>query len=91
MEVDVMGIAETNVNWGKVRSKDTLWDQTKLWAENRRLGVLFNTRQTLVTPYQQGGTATIAFNDMAHRYKRSGFDTSGLGRWSWIVVSGTQN
>ena len=34
MEVDVMGIAETNVNWGKVRSKDSLWDRTKLWAEH---------------------------------------------------------
>ena len=52
MEVDVMGLAETNVNWGKVRSKDTLWDRTKSWAENRRIGVSFNTRQTLVTPYQ---------------------------------------
>ena len=91
MEIDVMGLAETNVNWGKVRSKDTLWDRTKSWAENRRIGVSFNTRQTLVTPYQQGGTATIAFNDMAHRYKQSGFDSSGLGRWSWVLVSGTQN
>ena len=86
-----MGIAETNVNWGKVRSKDTLWDQTKSWAENQRLGVSFNTRQTFIIPYQQGSTATIAFNHIAHRYKQSGFDASGLGCWSWIVVSGTQN
>jgi hypothetical protein len=24
-EVDVMGLVETNVNWAKLRNKDTLW------------------------------------------------------------------
>ena len=88
--VDVMGIAETNVNWMKVKNKDTLWDRTKAWAPDRRLGVSYNLHQRIPSKAQPGGTATIAVNDMAHRYKECGYDPSGLGRWSWIMVSGKQ-
>ena len=87
-DVDVMGLAETNVNWGKVRNKDTLWDRTKQWFSNRRIGVAYNTHQKLSTNFQPGGTATLATNDIAHRFKRSGFDESGLGRWSWVQITG---
>ena len=45
--VDVMGLAETNVNWGCVENKDTLWDRTKQWVESRRIGVAYNTTQRL--------------------------------------------
>ena len=89
-KVDVMGLAETNVNWGCVEGKDTLWDRTKQWAETRRIGVAYNTNQLLNRKHQQGGTATIATNDIAHRYKKCGADPSGLGRWSWILITGTQ-
>ena len=89
-DVDVMGLAETNVNWGKVRNKDTLWDRTKQWFSNRRIGVAYNTHQKLSTNFQPGGTATLATNDIAHRFKRSGFDESGLGRWSWVQITGKQ-
>ena len=89
--VDIMGLAETNVNWGKVRNRDTLWDRTKQWFRDRKIGVSYNTRQRITTREQPGGTATIATNDMAHRFQSSGFDKSGLGRWSWIRVTGKQN
>lgn len=81
-EVDVMGLAETNVNWGKVRAKDSIWDRTKMWAQNRRIGVSYNTTQKINTTVQQGGTVTVAVQDMAHRVKQCGYDKSGLGRWS---------
>ena len=90
-EVDVMGIAETNVNWSRVYSRDTLWDRTKAWVPDRRIGVSYNLHQTVTSKTQPGGTATIAVNDMAHRFKASGYDSTGLGRWSWVVVSGKQN
>ena len=89
-EIDVMGVAETNVHWGKVASHQTLWDRTKRWTPNRRLGVAYNIHQRLPTQYQPGGTATMAFNDIAHRYKSSGQDTKKLGRWSWITTMGKQ-
>ena len=88
--MDIMGLAETKVNWMKVRNKDTLWDRTKAWAKDRRIGVSYNLHQAVPSKAQPGGTATIAINNMSHRYKSSGYDSTGLGRWSWIVVSGKQ-
>ena len=32
----------------------------------------------------------MVVQDMAHRYKSSGFDETGLGRWSWVIVTGKQ-
>ena len=89
--VDVMGIAETNVHWGKVHAYHTLWDRTKRWAADRRLGVAYNIHQRLPTKHQPGGTATIAVNDMAHRFHSAGQDSKELGRWSWVKVTGKQN
>ena len=88
--VDVMGVAETNVNWGRVHQCHTLWDRTKQWFRDRRLAVSYNIKQRIKSTYQPGGTATIATNDIAHRFQSSGFDQSGLGRWSWIRVTGKQ-
>ena len=89
--VDVMGLAETNVHWGKVHAYHTLWDRTKRWAPDRRLGVAYNVHQRIPTTYQPGGTATIVVDDMAQRFHSAGQDTKELGRWSWVKVTGKQN
>ena len=88
--VDVMGISEVGVNWSKVHNAHTLWERTKKWFHTRRIGVSYNTTQTITGRLQQGGTATIVANEVAHRVKTTGFDDSGLGRWSWVLVSGKQ-
>ena len=31
-QVDVMGVAETNVHWGRVHACHAIWDRTKRWA-----------------------------------------------------------
>ena len=90
-EVDVMGLAETNVNWAKVRNKDTLWERTRSWFEHRVLSVAYNTTDRIGKKrHQQGGTATLLKNKIAHRHKDSGFDRTGLGRWSWVRIAGKQ-
>ena len=35
--------------------------------------------------FQHGGTAVATFDQAAHRVSSTGGDTSGLGRWSWIL------
>ena len=90
-DIDVMGIAETNVHWGKVHACHTLWDRTKRWAPNRRLGVLYNVHQRLPSAHQPGGTATLVTNDLAHRFNSLGQDHKEIGRWSWVKVTGKQN
>ena len=88
--VDVMGICELGVNWGRVHAAHTFWDRTKRWVDTRRVSVAYNSRDILSRRAQPGGTATLVVDDVAHRYKGSGFDTTGLGRWSWIVITGKQ-
>jgi len=40
------------------------------------------------TRAQEGGTAIIAFDQLASLVKTSGVDPSGLGRWSWVKILG---
>ena len=89
-KVDVMGISEVGVNWSKVHNVHTIWERTKRWFHTRRIGVSYNTTEAISGRLQQGGTATIVTNEVAHRVKTTGFDESGLGRWSWVLVSGKQ-
>ena len=88
--VDVMCISEVNVNWAKVRNKDSLWERTKSWFEHRVIGVSYNVHNETYNSRQQGGTATLLKDKIAHRHRDTGFDSSGLGRWSWARISGKQ-
>ena len=90
-EVDAMNLVETNVNWSKIKSRDTLWDRTKQWFEHRTIAVAYNLKDGVSkTRKQQGGTATVLKDKVAHKTKETGFDKEGLGRWSWIKVMGRQ-
>ena len=46
-QVDVMGMAETNVNWSKVTNSNTLWERTQSWFETRRIAVAYNTHDKI--------------------------------------------
>ncbi len=37
---------------------------------------------------QEGGTGTICFGETTGYIKKTGHDSKGLGRWSWILFSG---
>ena len=90
-QVDVTCISETNVNWSKLRNKDTLWERTREWFEHRIVGVSYNTTDRKGKhKRQQGGTATLLRDKIAHRHRDNGFDPSGLGRWSWVRIAGKQ-
>ena len=86
--VDVMGLVETNVNWSKLRARDTLWDRTKTWFEHRAIPVAYNTKDGVsASKRQQGGTATLLKYKIAYKLKDTGFDPSGLGRWASVSVA----
>ena len=88
--VDVMGLCELGVNWGKVHNAHTLWDRTKKWFPSRRVGVAYNTTERISSRAQQGGTSTLVVNEVSHRCTEVGFDDTGLGRWSWVLIKGKQ-
>ena len=85
--VDAMNIVETNVNWSKVRSMHTLWERTKAWFEHRRIAVSYNMKDGVgTTRRQQGGTATILRNKIAHTRTR----LLGLIKRDWDDGHGLQ-
>ena len=91
-KVDViLGLAETNVNWSRVPAKDTLWESTRTWFEHRIISVGYNIRDKVGKhKQQQGGTATLLKDKIAHRHRDNGFDETGLGRWAWVRIAGKQ-
>ena len=38
---------------------------------------------------QEGGTGTICFGKSTGYIQKTGRDSEGLGRWSWILLGGT--
>ena len=91
-DIDIVCLTEPNVNWGKVKKKDSWYDRTGTWFESRRLAVAYNkSRGRLARRDQYGGTMTMARDRISHRAVQSGYDFSGLGRWSYIRFKGKRS
>ena len=90
-DLDVLALAETNVNWSKCPTRDNLWSRTRGWTSHRRLRTDCNRRDPSAPKCLSGGTALLAFNQIAHRLVEHGGDPRGLGRWSWMRFKGSGN
>ena len=88
-DVDIACITEPNVHWGKVPHKDNWYERSASWFQSRRLAVAYHQKRgRLATVNQYGGTMTMARDDISHRAIQSGYDESGMGRWSYIRFRG---
>ena len=90
-EVDIVGWQETGIAFHTLpkyeklpeRIKDIRWKKVRISSSN-------NKHETL-QKFQYGGTAVISFDEVAHRVKATGADSTGLGRWSWMLFEGKNN
>ena len=48
-EVDIMAMAETNVNWSKLRRQNTLTHTARRWYQSSKVVISYNQRQTRTT------------------------------------------
>jgi hypothetical protein len=81
-QVDVIGYAETNINWTPSIIKEA--KQGMLRHYNKCvLSVSGSTDHTTYTG-QAGGTVTMITNNITGRITQNLSDTTGLGRWSGI-------
>ena len=87
-KVDIIGMAECNVDWRS--QKETLADRFEGWFSHKKVICSNNWKinPNLSKPFQSGGTAMIATNATASFTLTSGVDPQGLGRWSWIRLTG---
>jgi hypothetical protein len=90
-EFDIIGLAETNVDWRLVGEEDKLIHRTKEWWESLHLSYSSNSTKPPIKPKQYGGVALFSINKAAHRVVSKGSDPSNLGRWTWTRYRGRNN
>ncbi len=79
-KLSIIGLAETNRCWHKMRIQDKWQERTRGWWETQRTALSYNTKDNeLATEFQPGGTALISINKAAHRILETGNDSAKLG------------
>ena len=90
-EIDVMALAEMNVNWKKVGKRHTINKLIQDWFENKRIITSYNQWDKYCDNHQPGGTAILSIDEMALRVMKMGDDKRKIGRWSWQLFRGKDN
>ena len=87
--IDIMAMAEMNLNWGKLSRKQTLPQVCRKWFTRSKTVVAYNQHERRRRyKHQPGGTAIITKGNIAQRIMSSQGDTKRLGRWSSQAFQG---
>ena len=87
-KIDIMGVAETNVNWKKSRQQDRLYERTKRWWQTSKVHQASNTTDKNSPKHQFGGVANFSVGKIAYKCQDHGKDPTNLGRWVWTRYRG---
>ena len=88
-KVDVMALAELNMNWGKLSRAQTLPQICKRWFQSSKATISYNQHERRKkNKHQPGGTAVISLNDLSLRHHKHDYDTKKLGRWASQAYQG---
>ena len=87
-KIDIVGIAEVNVNWRKVTDADRLGDRTSGLFEAQRAISAFNRKIKSTRSDQAGGTGMLTNDRMSYSVQTTGQDPRGMGRWCWMRFKG---
>jgi hypothetical protein len=91
-QINIIGLAETNRCWHKLKEKDRWKNRTRGWWESSHCVFGYNMKDgDIASAFQPGGTTLISINNSSHRVISSGRDSSGLGRWTWTLYRGKHN
>ena len=83
----IVSLAETNLNWSLLQYNSGLNNRLRSFYREFYAATSHN-RHEQFGKNQRGGTCTFVVNQTTYRTRRSGNDTSGTGRWSWVQVDG---
>eukprot|EP00957_Ditylum_brightwellii_P113455 8650000-Ditylum_brightwellii.AAC.1 len=84
-EFSIWGLAETNVNWTPNMIAQAKYYSSKILNNFTLVGISSDDPAGF---YQQGGTCTAITGKMVERIIKSDSNSSGLGRWSYVQISG---
>lgn len=89
LKISIIGMAETNRNWSRLKESDKWQSRTRGWWETQRTIMAYNTKDSVITSdFQPGGTLLTSINKPVHRIIGTGKDPEGLGRWVWTLYRG---
>ena len=83
-DVDIACWIELGIPWHRLRRKNRLQQLMKESSWDSQLAITANNTHEHTGKRQYGGTATMLFNSITSAVAGTGYDTSGLGRWTWV-------
>jgi len=86
---DIFGMAETNVQWSKLRGSSSFYSRVKSSWQEFRTVMGHNLLQDLGIN-QRGGNCMATVGQVSHRIASIGRDVTNLGRWVWMEFSGRE-
>jgi hypothetical protein len=86
--VDVISGCETRTDWRYVDKEDSRFQNIFGNGQPTRGSCAHNTNDPKIKRDQWGGTCISAIGRFASFVTDIGYDTTSLGRWSWIKVGG---
>jgi exonuclease III len=90
-DIDIIGLAEVNTDWRVIPQQNTWWSITDGWFEHRRVATSINTLVSPSSRTQYGGTLLMMMNRVAYSVQSVQSDTTHLGRWSSMLLTGKNN
>ena len=90
-ETDIACWIELGIPWHKKQKKNRLPQLMREQSWSSQLTIASNNIHEDSDTQQFGGTAIMAFETATSAVSGTGYDSLGLGRWSWIRLQGKQN
>jgi hypothetical protein len=87
-KMDVLGIAEININFQQVGPTNQWKDRFKQQRTNSHCAT--NQHTTSKDKRVFGGTAYLTSPSASHKVEQKGEDPTKLGRWTWALLTGKQ-
>lgn len=91
LAIDVLGMAEVNVDWSKTSANERPANRFRGFWENlhHRTAHLQRDRHYADSRHQFGGVMMLSINEACNRVASSGSDS--MGRWTWVRYEGKGN
>lgn len=83
----VICLAETNLHSPTLQYSSRLDHRLKA-SYQEYFSVSSHNRYENLGKCQRGGTCTFSVNQITHLTRKSGVDTTCMGRWSWLQMEG---
>ena len=88
-KVDVMMIAEVNVNWERAGRENSFRQIARYWFRQCKSSCTYNQHQRLeVTKWQPGGHAIVSRDEISLRIINYDQDIRRMGRWTSQLIQG---